>query len=285
MATSDPLEDVLSNLLPKKPQPRPKEAKDGAAKGVPPEEGTGGGTKGALPEEGSQRVGTVTRLARHGAFVRLDGLDRDAFLHVGEIADYYVSSEQIAWHLKPGQRVLVLVEKVEKGRSGRAADIAVSLKPSKVRKLVPDDFDPLTLAVFDLPYELTEEQIEEVFGAYGHVVEVHAFPAISVIDVEGILVEDESRRKFTKVTFFDRAEGMKAMRGLHKKTIPYQIGRETYTQRIGVRIAKRQDFRERLQAEFDEEFREIRENADPDTRRIKRITQRELGDLMPYAVR
>lgn len=318
MATSD-LEDVLSNLAPKRRDPRLKRRTDREAKNDLPEEGTGGETKSALPKEGlqrvgtvtklvkydgeakndlpeegmegetksalpkegSQRVGTVTKLVKYGAFVRLDGLDRDAFLRVSEIADHYVESEELQWYLEPGKRIEVLVEKVEVESSGKV-NIAVSMRPSKVRRIVPDDFDPLTLAVFDLPYDMMEGEVKNLFGEYGCVTEVELFPMHTLVVHDGFQEEDESRRKFTLVTFEERDQGMECMRKLHRRVIPYQIGRETYQFRISVKLSKRQDFKERLQAKWDEEFQERRNNANPEMRRANRMADKFLRDIIPY---
>jgi len=156
------------------------------------------------------------------------------------------------------------------------------MRPSKIRRILTDHFDPLTLAVFDLPYDMSEKDVEDLLGKYGTLMDVDLLPMFSErVDGDGFFEEDDSSRKLTLVTFEEREEGKACMRQLHRKKILFPDGDETHLRRIGIKIGKKQDFKQRLQAQLDEEFEERQEWADPELRRIKRRAERDLRELMP----
>ncbi len=62
--------------------------------------------------EGSKYKGVVTRVERYGVFVRLDASDVTGMAHLSECSDSFVKN--LADHYDPGDRVKVLVLKVDK---------------------------------------------------------------------------------------------------------------------------------------------------------------------------
>lgn len=265
-STSDP-DGTPPRRAPKQARPRGK--RDGGAGTTLP------------PVEGSQRLGTVTTVAFFGAFVRLDGWDRDALLHVSEISDDYVEDPE--GYVKPGQRVQVLVEKVET-RAGGLIDVHVSMKPSKVRLTVRADLDPLTLVVFDLPHAMDEGEVEELCGKYGLIAEVTLLPSLTqrkVPGARGLMKLDETSRRLTLVTFACQEEGRACLRELHRSWVPSRVGLAPH--KIGVKVWKKQDFKQRLQDQWDREFKKRQDDTDPMKRHIRREANKLLREIIPYA--
>ena len=76
-----------------------------------------------LPETGEIVIATITKISDHGAYVTLDEYNKiQGFLHVSEIAPGWV--RKVNKYVKEGEKKVLLVKKVEKGRK----EIDLSLK-------------------------------------------------------------------------------------------------------------------------------------------------------------
>lgn len=77
----------------------------------------------AYPEAGEYVLGNIKKIVPYGAFVELDEYrSQDAFLHISEISSGWIRN--IREHIKEGQKVVVLVVRVDKEKR----QIDVSLK-------------------------------------------------------------------------------------------------------------------------------------------------------------
>ena len=150
---------------------------------------------------------------------------------------------------------------------------AVSMK--LVRKVLPDSFRPCTVAVFLLPYEMEQREVQRLFEAHGEVLEVSLLPMPASM-------EEEHLRQVSFVTFRHKSNAMECIAKLDKTKIPLQIGRDTYHYKIRVKLSHRQDFKQKLQEKYDRDLEQrlqASKPVDPDTRKIQRMARRELREL------
>jgi len=88
-----------------------------------------------LPEIGEILLATITKVTDHGAYVTLDEYnDIQGFLHISEIAPGWVRT--IGKFVKPGEKKVLLVKKVNPGRSEIDLSLKQISKDQKKKKLL-----------------------------------------------------------------------------------------------------------------------------------------------------
>lgn len=215
---------------------------------------------------GSHHWGEVKKIVDFGAFVRIDGCQLDGLVHISEISADDTFIYNVSDHLRVGQRVKVVVLDSVAGTSGQGK---LRLSTKRVKPTIPDNFEPATVAVFGLPMELYDKKVEDVFQQHGCVVDVRLLPSFRY--------PDEDVRKIAYVTYRDRAEAINCIR--NRKQVPIQIGYETYTYKVKVKMAKKQNFKKRLQARIDKEYEELMMNQDPE---MNRLEEHYIRELIPW---
>lgn len=226
----------------------------------------------------TEHMGTVRSVMGYGAFIRIDGTERDGLLHVSEISrsKHIMEASDV---LEAGDRVKVRIIP-DRYHSAAASDEGdgtqrrrLRLSMKRVKPVLPDDFDPVTVVVFGLPYDMTSEEVEAYFSnEYGPVVEVSLSPT-----------EMEYRREYTFITFYDRQAALACIKSCRR--IPYQLGREPPEEyRVKVKMGRKQTYKARQQERLDEEWErwQAELNMTPEERRVQRMAQRALRDIIPY---
>ena len=87
-----------------------------------------------LPETGEIVIATITKISDHGAYVTLDEYNKiQGFLHVSEIAPGWV--RKVNKYVKDGEKKVLLVKKVDKGRKEIDLSLKQISKDQKKKKL------------------------------------------------------------------------------------------------------------------------------------------------------
>tara|TARA_Y100000996_G_scaffold217221_1_gene170637 strand:+ start:612 stop:1412 length:801 start_codon:yes stop_codon:yes gene_type:complete len=117
-----------------------------------------------LPEAGEIVIATVTKISQHGAYVTLDEYSKiQGFLHVSEIAPGWV--RKVNKYLKEGEKKVLLVKKVEKGRKEIDLSLKQISKDQRKKKLLDVkrfEKEHGILKNIQEKAKLTEKQIEEL---------------------------------------------------------------------------------------------------------------------------
>ncbi len=117
-----------------------------------------------LPETGEIVIATITKISDHGAYVTLDEYNKiQGFLHVSEIAPGWV--RKVNKYVKEGEKKVLLVKKVEKGRKEIDLSLKQISKDQRKKKLLDVkrfEKEHGILKNIQEKSKLTEKQIEEL---------------------------------------------------------------------------------------------------------------------------
>ena len=125
-----------------------------------------------LPEVGEIVITTITKVMDHGAYVTLDEYDNaQGFLHISEIAPGWVRT--IGRYVKQGEKKVLLVKKVIRGRSEIDLSLKQISKDQKKKKLLEvkqyEKGRTIIQSIKDsikLSQEDTEKLEEDLFSKY-----------------------------------------------------------------------------------------------------------------------
>jgi hypothetical protein len=148
----------------------------------------------------------------------------------------------------------------------------LSLK--RVRRVLKDDFQPFTICLFNVPYDLDTDDIKNLMTGV-------------VLDVSlsaHCPLERDHLRSYAFVTFLHQTDAMAAIRQWNINKMPLVLGNETYHYRIRAKRAHTQRYRQELQDRLDEKMYEKLElwTETPDGRRARQMAERDLRDMLPY---
>ena len=141
----------------------------------------------------------------------------------------------------------------------------------RARVVLPHDYQPVTVAVFFLPFDMSEKEIQEHFEKkYG---------AIDHVRLGWSLEEVEYRRTSTQIVFRDRTSAEDCLRD-KVQVVPFW----KYNYKVKVRMSNNQNYKKEMQAAMDERLKRMIERWDetPEERRMRRHTDRFLQELIPY---
>jgi len=117
-----------------------------------------------LPETGEIVIATITKISDHGAYVTLDEYNKiQGFLHVSEIAPGWV--RKVNKYVKEGEKKVLLVKKVEKGRKEIDLSLKQISKDQRKKKLLDVkrfEKEHGILKNIQEKAKLTEKQLEEL---------------------------------------------------------------------------------------------------------------------------
>jgi hypothetical protein len=120
----------------------------------------------------------------------------------------------------------------------------------RVRRLVRDDFQPFTIVIFDLPYELGEEDLHKLLE--------ESTDGGKVLEIRLSYGYRGNLREPSFVTFLKREHAMKAMRKWNWTAMPVLDvgGAETEYYRVRCKKATQQVYRDQVQEHFDKELQD-----------------------------
>ena len=117
-----------------------------------------------LPETGEIVIATIMKISDHGAYVTLDEYNKiQGFLHVSEIAPGWV--RKVNKYVKEGEKKVLLVKKVEKGRKEIDLSLKQISKDQRKKKLLDVkrfEKEHGILKNIQDKAKLTEKQVEEL---------------------------------------------------------------------------------------------------------------------------
>lgn len=219
-------------------------------------------------ESGSEHYGKIVSLKNFGAFVKINDSGVQGLVPLGEIADEWV--EDASHHVSLGQHVKVRVL-----NDNERGQLRLSIK--RVRPLLSKDFKPATIALFRVPFDMDKHEIQSLIGEYGNVLDI--FMSWSYHEVS-------NTRDFVFCTFDNVECAAECIAKLHKQRVPYRIGNETHTFQILVKMSNQQNYKQKLQAQLDEEWeekmREWETRDTPESKWAQRMAKRALRDIVPY---
>jgi RNA recognition motif. (a.k.a. RRM, RBD, or RNP domain) len=211
-----------------------------------------------LLESGTEHWGVVRGARRVGLMVQIPGIERD-----GMVPSVELTTKMLLEEFKAGMQVKVYVMQHTVER--------LELSVRRVRPELREDFQPFTLAIFGLPYDLYDDDISELLSPFG-----------SVIHVDLINHDRPDRpdiRELAFVTFFSKEQAMACMKNFRR--MPMEYGEDTLWYHIRCKQAKTQDFKRHLQEHVNAEHEQKLQMWDTPYY-IRRKAEQVLRDVIPY---
>jgi hypothetical protein len=144
----------------------------------------------------------------------------------------------------------------------------------RVRRIMRDDFQPFTIVIFDLPYELYEHELVKLMEETGG----------KVMDVRLNFQYQGDLREPSYVTFLKMADAVAAMRKWNTTKIPVTIdGDATYHYRVRCMKANDQVYRKKVEERLNKELEDRIEKWDwtAEDFRNEQAVNRELMRIIP----
>ena len=213
---------------------------------------------------GTEHMAIVIRVEPNGALLKIEGTNTKGKMHKSEIRDQYV------WD---ATSILQVNDRVPVKIFGETPRGTLKLSMKRVKPKIRDDFQPVTVSVYQVPCELEEKPAKEFFSQWGNVLEV---------TFSYNIYDSTMTRVSCRVTYETREQAEKCYKEC--KRLKLQIGRETSYWKLKVRMNMEEGwFRKRMQTRLDKwwENKERKWAMTPEEWRIERAAQRSLQNLIP----
>jgi hypothetical protein len=153
--------------------------------------------------------------------------------------------------------------------------LLLSLK--RVRRVLTDEFQPFTIILFNVPYDLEEHDLEKLMSMNGLVLHV-------TLSSHSPSIEQDHLRSFVFVTFLQKQDALAAIRKWNVTKMPVTLGNETYHYRVRAKMSHTQTYRQELQNALDEAlYTKIARWSESSLDRRARIrADRDLRSIIPW---